>query len=84
MNIHAIYSRISPWFRRRRLARFQTVFQPTAQTTLLDVGGYPWCWPQEICPAQITMLNLDYPAGLPSTPGRLLVRGDGCALDSPS
>lgn len=80
MNIHAIYSRISPWFRRRRLARFQSAFKPTAQTTLLDVGGYPWCWPVEDCPARITMVNLEYPTDLPSVPGRLILRGDGCAL----
>ncbi len=83
MNVHAIYNRISPWFRRRRLARFQAVFKPTAQTTLLDVGGYPWCWPEEVCPAQITMVNLEYPHVLPSAPGRRMVRGDGCALAFP-
>ncbi len=80
MTVHTIYNRISPWFRRRRLARFQAVFKPDNQTTILDVGGYPWCWPEEACPAQITMVNLDDPTGFVSTPRRTMRQGDGCAL----
>lgn len=80
MNIHAIYGRISPWFRRRRLARFQAMLKPTAETTILDVGGFPWCWPEEACPAKITMVNLDCPTDQPATDRRKMLRGDGCAL----
>lgn len=80
MNIHAIYTRISPWFRDRRRARFQAALHPTAETTMLDVGGYPWCWPEEACPARITMVNLDEPDGFVSTPRRTMLPGNGCSL----
>ena len=81
MNIHAIYGRISPWFRRRRFERFKAVMQPTATTTILDVGGFPWCWPEKLCPAQVTMVNLDCPTDPVASPRRKMLRGNGCALE---
>lgn len=81
MNIHAIYNRISPWFRRRRLARFQAVMQPGTETTILDVGGFPACWPENACPAHVTCINLDRTTGFVETPRRRMLHGDGCALE---
>lgn len=80
MNIHAIYGRISPWFRRRRLARFRAALQPTEEMRILDVGGFPDCWPEHECPAHITTINLDQRTGFVATPRRRMLRGDGCAL----
>lgn len=81
MNIHAIYSHISPWFRRRRLARFQALFHPSSDTTILDVGGYPWCWPEDACPAHVTCINRDPVTGFVETSRRRMLHGDGCALE---
>lgn len=80
MNIHRIYSLISPWFRRRRMARFRAQLQPSEQTRILDVGGYLWCWPEADCPAKVTCLNLDRHGGQLESPRRQMLQGDGCAL----
>lgn len=82
MNIHSIYGLFLPFFRRKRLRQFTERFHPGASTTMVDVGGYPWCWSPETCPAQITFLNLNYPPGLEATlpPGYRLIKGDGRRL----
>lgn len=80
MNIHSVYRLISPWFRRRRMARFQALLRPSETTRILDVGGYPWCWPEADCPAEVTCLNQDRLGGQMETPRRRVVQGDGCAL----
>jgi len=80
MNVHDIYRHISPWFRRRRLAHFHALLRPTEQTTILDVGGQLWCWPEEASPALVTMINVSYLPGSVSTARRRVIRGDGCAL----
>lgn len=54
---------------------------PVAGERLLDVGGYPWCWPVGSLPCAITILNREMPPG----PGAgdspcELIKGDGCAL----
>ncbi len=81
MNIHGIYNRISPWFRKRRLAKFQALLQPTAETTILDVGGYPGCWPESDCPAHVTCINIDPFPGFVATSRRVMRTGNGCALE---
>lgn len=81
MNIHAIYARISPWFRRRRMRWFRALLPLAPAERLLDVGGFPWFWREARLPNPITLLNLGFPAGLAeSYPGFTYVTGDGCAL----
>jgi len=80
MNIHSLYALISPWFRRRRMARFAAVMRPTEQTQILDVGGYPGCWPEGECSAQVTCVNPDRTTGYVASARRRMLHGDGCAL----
>jgi hypothetical protein len=82
MNIHAIYARISPRFRQRRLRKFFALIRPQPAERLLDVGGYPWCWPPAMRRAQITLLNLAFsPEVETAAAGAFdLITGDGCAL----
>ncbi len=82
MNIHDVYARISPPFRRRRLRKFLALVHPQPSERLLDLGGYPWCWPPETRPAQITLLNLVFPPEAKSAAAGAFdfVTGDGCAL----
>ena len=44
MNIHRLFSLVSPTFRRRRMQTFLDAVQPTAAQPILDVGGTPWNW----------------------------------------
>lgn len=80
MNIHSLYALISPWFRRRRMARFRALLRPSEQTRILDVGGFPACWPESECPAQVICLNADRSTGFVESPRRQMRHGDGCAL----
>ena len=82
MNIHAFYARVSPQFRQRRLRKFFALVRPQPSERLLDVGGYPWCWPPEMRRAQITLLNLAFPPEVKTAAAGAfdLVAGDGCAL----
>lgn len=81
MNIHRLYGKISPYFRRRRLRWFQQHLDVQAGECLLDVGGYRWCWDDMALPGQITLLNLKHPAEAVASAGRFTyVTGDGCAL----
>lgn len=63
MNIHRIYGRISPLFRRRRMARFRALMKPEASTSVLDIGGYPWVWSEAAVPFSVVMVNLHVPPG---------------------
>ena len=56
MTIFSISSKISPFFRSRRVKRFLSTFQLTKETRILDVGGYPLCW-RDIPIQHITLLN---------------------------
>lgn len=80
MNIHKVYALFLPWFRRRRMMKFLQVHPLQPATKVLDVGGYPWCWPRELCPAQFTLLNLSFPPDLPHDERFTLKTGDGCRL----
>ena len=81
-----ILARVSAHFRRRRIATFLRLFQPTARTRILDVGGLPRLWSENAVPAQLTILNL---LPLPEHEGRFLtanqkfVQGDGTHLPWP-
>lgn len=57
MTIFTLTSKISPFFRKRRLKRFLSTFQPDEKTTILDVGGYPRFWHDIKIKSQITLVN---------------------------
>jgi len=81
MNIHTIYRKLSTRFRRHRLEWFRRLFAPTAQTTILDVGGYPWNWDDTGMPGRFTILNPDVPYNPADYQGRYeIVQGDGTRL----
>jgi hypothetical protein len=83
MTIHDLYARISPWFRQRRLRRLQALLGPI--DTLLDVGGYPWCWNDRVVPREkVTLLNVSFPDDVrAASRGFQLVEADGCNLPFP-
>lgn len=85
MNIHSIYALISPLFRRKRQEAFFGCFNPSAATSILDVGGYPWCWSVEQCPARMTFVNLEFPQSMEKSlpPQFRLVKGDARQLEFP-
>ncbi len=81
MSIHRIYGWLSPHFRKRRLLRFKERLRPDSNDRLLDVGGYPWCWPAGTISAAITLLNRSFEPGLADRyPSFTYEVGDGCAL----
>ena len=59
MNIHKIYNWIFKIWRVRRHALFINTINPTRQTRILDVGGYPATWTKfEPCAQSILCLNI--------------------------
>jgi SAM-dependent methyltransferase len=77
--IHRLYAGISPRFRRRRMARMQKLIGGVE--TLLDVGGFPWCWTDTTIPlSKITLLNADNSAAPQAMDFAAAIQGDGCAL----
>lgn len=89
MNIHALYARISPLFRRRRMRRFLAAIAPRSGERLLDIGGTALFWRETRLPLHLTLLNLASTAtefseaaqGSESGEGSLtFVAGDACAL----
>jgi ubiquinone/menaquinone biosynthesis C-methylase UbiE len=83
MNIHRLYSAISPLFRRKRMKRFRQALTPCAGENILDVGGMPEFWSESEIAPRVTVLNVD-PSLTPtetSTANQIAsVTGDGCAL----
>ncbi len=81
MTIHDLYAPVSACFRRRRVAWFGRLLHPESGEHLLDVGGYPWCWPTGSTPCAITLLNREFPESARTQAGTCaLVLGDGCTL----
>ena len=80
MNIQSIYRVVLPLFRRKRMRRFLEATKPTAVTRMLDVGGFPGNWPEGLCPAQITIVNLDYSEEMAKGSRHQMMKGDGCNL----
>jgi SAM-dependent methyltransferase len=60
---HAIFRRVSPHFRRKRIRIFLETIQPRKGDAILDVGGYPGNWTGVPLDAAITTLNLEVSAG---------------------
>ncbi|HVS51834.1 MAG TPA: class I SAM-dependent methyltransferase [Opitutaceae bacterium] len=83
MNIHSLYARLSPFFRRRRRRRFFALVAPRAGERVLDVGGTADFWRDGGLRASLTLLNRDATADRAGgAPGEkiVFVVGDGCAL----
>ncbi len=83
--MQSIYGWVQTPFRERRLKLYQEVIRPTAQTTILDVGGSPWFWTGLAITGKITVLNPDelpdeVKAGFPAFQ---CVGGDGCNMTYP-
>jgi hypothetical protein len=72
-------------FRRRRMKLFYSIFRPSAQTRLLDIGGDPYTWivDSRSCePVPVTMVNLKFPNPAAFNNGRFTaIEGD--AIDLP-
>jgi hypothetical protein len=86
MNIHPLYARLSPLFRRRRMRTFIATLQPQPHEHILDVGGTLDFWAGGLIPAGITLLNrAGVPARVAAAAGdrRYFFTGDGCALPFP-
>ena len=65
------------------MKRFMKTFQPTAETTVLDVGGTPYNWEQIDARFPITLLNTE-PLDSDGLDARYaLVQGSGTKLDFP-
>jgi hypothetical protein len=64
MNIHSIYRRISPMFRRKRMAQFLARLRPGATDKILDIGGYPYCWAEAEVAFPVRIVNIDVPPGM--------------------
>ncbi len=63
------------------MARFEAAVRPTAETTILDVGGTPLNWELGGTPGRVTLLNLHgQPEGVELPPNVVAVEGDGRAL----
>lgn len=80
MNVHDLYRRLSPGFRRRRMRRFVALVTPRAGERVLDVGGTAGFWADAGLGSKLTLLNRDTAAAGPAGAGIEFIAGDGCAL----
>lgn len=62
MTIHDLYRPFLYYFRRKRMRQFQERFVITAETRVLDVGGYVFNWSFIPVRPRLTILNLDFTA----------------------
>jgi len=63
VDIHSIYGIFLPHFRKQRMRLFEQVFQPTAATTILDVGGEDYNWTLISSRPKVTLINTYYGRG---------------------
>ena len=81
MNIHSVIGKIVPIFRRKRMAGFVDKLRPTAETTILDIGGSAFNWDLINSNSKITLFNLLPPKEMRKNHGQYdFVIGDGTAL----
>ena len=81
MNPHRLYQAIPPYFRRKRMQWFRELLHVQPEERLLDVGGYPWNWPETVPSAPVTLFNLCYPPDIEQAhPHFTYAIGDACAL----
>ena len=77
--IYTLYRMVQPGVRNRRIRLFLELFQPTASTRILDVGGLVYDW-DGVVPIEspVTLLNMDDPRAGQKVSGRFDCRiGDG-------
>lgn len=84
INIHTLYAKIFKIWRKKRIALFESIIQPTADNLILDVGGLPGTWTTIAQSSKrIDCLNL-HPVkwdGNTNLKYRITTTvGDGCAL----
>ena len=77
-SIHSIYKVISGYFRTKRMAQFQRLFNVTSRTQVLDSGGSEFNWTLASVRPSLTVMNL----GFNRTPisGAAYVAGDARCL----
>ncbi len=81
MNLHRLYSAISPYFRRKRMQWFLARLNVQPEERRLDIGGYPAFWREAALPNPTTLFNLSFPPGLAQREtGCTYATGDACAL----
>jgi hypothetical protein len=84
MKLVTIQQKIFVVFRRRRMSRFYTMFRPSEETRLLDIGGAPNTWIAESrydSKVPVTLVNLRFPDPTVQTDGRFrAVEGDATNL----
>jgi len=61
MNIHSIFRPFQRYFRTKRMRQFQQIFGFTAETRILDIGGYEFNWMLLNFSPRVTLLNLSVP-----------------------
>ncbi len=61
MNIHNIYRPFQRYFRTKRMRQFRPLFGLTAETRILDIGGYEFNWMLLGFSPCVTLLNLSVP-----------------------
>jgi len=80
-NIHTIFRKLSPFFRRKRMALFFSMFRPDDQTRLLDLGGLAGTWRDQPGRFPITLVNL---SPHPTSDARITsIKGDALHLPFP-
>jgi len=75
MNIHTLYRPFLRYFRLRRMREFHQRFRITAETRILDVGGFAFNWSLLPVRPRLTFLNLDVPGA--AEQGSNWIVGDG-------
>lgn len=79
--LHRLYRVPAAFFRARRRAWLRRELPQIATGTVLDVGGYPWCWPEAGASARVTLFNLQFsPEHRAEYPQFTFVEGDGCRM----
>lgn len=58
--IHRLYAIVSQPTRRRRRLWLEREMPIAGTPTILDIGGYPWCWPDAGAAERVTLLNLEF------------------------
>lgn len=59
MNIHRLHGTIGKYFRKKRMAKFSSLFDLNNETTILDVGGSPSIWRLLEKSPRVDILNID-------------------------
>lgn len=84
-SVYSLYHLLQPRFRQQRMRLFLELFQPSAETTILDIGGNVYDWINVPIESRITILNIAPTDSSSEFPERFsYVAGDGRALPFPT